>query len=538
MRFISSIIPLICKCRVLFYGLFWVWMIVGLTVVPVQAAASAVSAGKSVSRALPKWPSCDGNCTTQNISFVHVSDLHAHYNPDKSGSSPVGRIRGYYEQVKKENPFTLFTNSGDDYEKGSIAEELSEGKTTRQVVHAMRYDIRTLGNHDFAWGIEELLRYSNDPSAVVLAANVKMNSGKKGFYPDRTPGWTDFSVLTVGCVRIGFFGLVTKPVGENDQPHDGPYYRQHQELQTNFNFAGIARDIIARHRQEVDILVLVSHLGLQEDIVLAEETSGIDLILGGHTHSTTKTPLSVKNTMIVHTGAYGDTIGRIDMQYDVFNKRIAKTHLNLIANRPGEVPDDEHTERMVANILKPYEQELYKTITDVSQNQKKETMALIAARAAVEALKVDAAFVSEDMVWDEWNKGELTQQDILNAFRVERQPAASPGHSSLYRMEVKGQDLIHAATVLKNSAYWGLSRIDPKALYTIAVQKLPALNQKEFFGKTIGHSQPKPAAELWETVVSFAMGQKSAGLSLNQGLQDQNSANLVSIYKDLQQRIP
>jgi 2',3'-cyclic-nucleotide 2'-phosphodiesterase (5'-nucleotidase family) len=357
-----------------------------------------------------------------------------------------------------------------------------------------------------------------------------MNPGEKGLFPESPPGWTDFSVITVGCVRIGFFGLVTKPVGENDQPYDGPYYREHPGLQTDFNFTGIAGDIIARHRQEVDVLVLISHLGLQDDILLAQETSGIDLILGGHTHSTTKTPLRVKNTMIVHTGAYGENIGRMDITVDIHKKRIAESRFHLIANRPGEVPDDDHTGQRVADILKPYERELCEAIADVNQNQKKDTMALIAARAAVETFNIDAAVVSEDLVWQEWNKGELTRQDILNAFRVERQPAASPGHSSLYLVEVKGRDLIHAIAVLKNSAYWGPSRINPKALYTIALQKLPALNQTEIFGKTIGYSQPKPAAELWEAVVSFAMGQKSAGLSLNQGLQGRDPV-LVALLK-------
>ncbi|MFA5906308.1 MAG: metallophosphoesterase, partial [Desulfobacula sp.] len=178
MRFISPFIPLICPCRFLFHVLFWAWTIACLTGTPAHADAPAVTAGKTAGRDFSKWPSCDGHCTTQDISFVHVSDLHAQYNLDKNGSSPVGRIRGYYEQVKKENPFTLFTNAGDDYEKGSIAEELSRGKTTRQVVHALRYDVRTLGNHDFAWGIEELFRFSNDPSAVVLASNIRMTPGK------------------------------------------------------------------------------------------------------------------------------------------------------------------------------------------------------------------------------------------------------------------------------------------------------------------------------------------------------------------------
>jgi len=56
-------------------------------------------------------------------------------------------------QVKKENPFTLFTNAGDDYEKAQLAEELSRGQSTREVVEAMQYDVRALGNHDFAWGL-------------------------------------------------------------------------------------------------------------------------------------------------------------------------------------------------------------------------------------------------------------------------------------------------------------------------------------------------------------------------------------------------
>lgn len=508
MRFVSSLIPLTDRCRFLIHMLFWVWMMTRVILTPVYAGAPA---GRS---AIPKWPSCEGHCTTQNISFVHVSDLHARYNPDQNGSSPAGRIRGYYEQVKKENPFTLFTNAGDDYEKGSIAEELSHGKTTRQVVHAMRYDVRTLGNHDFAWGIEELLKFSNDPSAVVLAANVNLNPGDKHLFPDKGPGWTDFSVLTVGCVRIGFFGLVTRPLKENDQPYDGPYYREHPELEATFNFTELAKNIIAHHRPKVDILVLVSHLGLEDDILLAEQTSGIDLILGGHTHSTTKTPLRVKDTIIAHVGSYGENIGRMDMEYDILNKRIKETHFNLIANQPGEVPDDPYTEDLIAGILSPYQRELRETVTHVSQDQKKDDMALIAARAAVETLKIDAAVVSKQMVWQEWPQGKLTRQDILDAFRVERQPAASPGHSSLYLMDVQGKDLTHAVSVLKNFAYWGPSRIDPEALYTIAVQKIPALNQNEYFGRIISRSQPKPSTEVWQTVVSFAREQNFAGLSL------------------------
>nr|NJM03091.1 hypothetical protein [Desulfobacula sp.] len=525
MRFISPPRPPAGLHWFIFCFLFWAWIMAGPA--PAHAGAPAVTAGPEN----PKWPLCEGSCSSQNISFVHIADLHARYNPDKDGSSPAARIRGIYEQVKKENPFTIFTNAGDDYEKGSLAEELSRGRTTREVVHALRFDVRTLGNHDFAWGLEELFRFSHDPSAAVLAANIRTVSGKDGFPLSRAPGWTDFTILTVGCVRIGFFGLVTRPWGEADRPYDGPYFREYPALQADFKFAELAGDIIARHRQDVDLLVLVSHLGLEEDMALAKATRGIDLILGGHTHSTTPTPLLVNQTLIVHSGAFGETVGRMDMEYDVLNKRIADTRFRLIANRPGEAPEDEHTRGLVAGILEPYQQDLYEPVTDIRRDREKDTVALIAARAAMETLDIDAAFVHKGTVWQDWRQGELTRQDILDAFKVERQPSGTPGCSSLYRMEVRGRDLIHARTVLKNCVYQGPAGIRPDALYTIALQKPQALNQLEIFGKKIGCSEPKPAAELWETVVAFAQNLKSSGLSLDQGLQENAGSPLVALLK-------
>lgn len=502
-----------------------------ITIIPSCAWSNTSLSDAGVTTTLSKWPICDSRSATQEISFVHVSDIHAHYNPDKDGSTPVGRIRGYYEQVKDENPFTLFTDAGDDYEKGSIAEELSHGQSTREVVNAMRYDVRTLGNHDFAWGIEELLQFSHDPSAVVLATNTTLKRELAGPLAERSPGWTDFAVLTVGCVRVGFFGLLSKPWSDNDLQYDGPFYRDIPALQTDFHFAEIAREVIARHRQEVDVLVLVSHLGLYDDIALAEQTDGIDLILGGHTHSVMTRPVRVKNTTIVHVGAFAEHIGRYDIDYDLQKRRIVDTHFTLVTNRPGEIPADKRTDNEVTTILGKYQQALYETITDVSQDQSKRTMALIAARAAVENLKVDAALVSEKTVWQKWRPGGLSQQDILNAFRVEREPAGTPGVSSLYLVEVTGEDLLHAVAVLTDCAYWGPSRIEPTAFYTLAIQKPQAFNQLELFHRTIGLSPPEPAGELWQTVVAFARNRTVAGLSLDQGLQSPQNSKLIALLQ-------
>ena len=116
-------------------------------------------------------PECNPDAATQKLSFVHVGDLHARYGNASSDRFP--KLRRYYQSVLAENPYTLFTDAGDDYEKGSIAEVLSRGRDTRLATFDMGFDVRTLGNHDFAWGETETLRFSHDPKAVVLASNTR-----------------------------------------------------------------------------------------------------------------------------------------------------------------------------------------------------------------------------------------------------------------------------------------------------------------------------------------------------------------------------
>lgn len=454
-----------------------------------------------------RWPTCSREADSQTISFVHVADVHARYNPAPDGSSPLARVRGFVEQVRRENPFTVFTNAGDDYEKGSIAEELSQGRTTRQVVQAVQYDVRTLGNHDFAWGLAELLAFSHDPQAVVVAANTKMSGSGSG--------WVDYAELSVGCVRIGFFGLVSRPWNAKDEQYEGPFYADRPELRSDFDYLAIANEIIARHRQEVDLLVLVSHLGLPEDIALAEQTRGIDLILGGHTHSMMTEPLRVNDTTIIHAGAYAEKIGRFDLDFDLRDKRITAGRFVLVDNREGETPVHAPLDREVQRILAPFQEAIHADFASISAGQSKKKMALIAARAAVETLGADAAFVSGHAAWKEWQTGGLTQQDILDAFPVEREPAGHPGFSSLYLIRGTGTDLLRAGTALSGFAYWGPTTIDPAAEYTIAIQKPQALHQQEYFGREIGLAPPDHAAELWEAVVAFGRGRRAESLSLD-----------------------
>jgi 2',3'-cyclic-nucleotide 2'-phosphodiesterase (5'-nucleotidase family) len=506
--------------------LFLLLMLAG----PGSCLAAEAGSGSTTAR----WPVCPQEAQSQTISFVHVADVHARYNPAPNGSSPLARVRGFVEQVRRENPFTVFTNAGDDYEKGSIAEELSRGQTTRQVVHLMQYDVRTLGNHDFAWGMEELLAFSHDPTALVVASNTKMTGGGEA----GTPGWVDYAVLTVGCVRIGFFGLVSRPWNEKDEQYEGHFYPDRPELRSDFDYVGIAGEIIARHRREVDLLVLVSHLGLAEDMQLAERTEGIDLILGGHTHTVMTEPVRIKNTTIVHAGAYAERIGRFDLDFDLRDRRPIASRFVLADNLAGDTPVSAATDLQVKRIIGPYREAIQADFARLSAGQNRKNMALIAARAAVETLGADAALVSGRSAWKEWPSGNLTQQDVLDAFPVEREPAGKPGFTSLYLLRGTGADLLHAREALPDFAYWGPSGIDPAAVYTIAVQKPQALHQRHYFGREISLVAPDHGAELWQAVVAFGRGRSAARLFLDGETAPASGRDLVALLPPADRQAP
>lgn len=481
-----------------------------------------------------RWPTCEPGGDSQTISFVHVSDMHARYNPEAGGSSPMARVRGFADQVRGENPYTIFTNAGDDYEKGSIAEQLSRGWTTRQVVQAMGYDVRTIGNHDFAWGLDELLAYSHDPAAVVLATNTtntamaaKTVKTAKAGTGALEPGWVDYAEVMVGCVRIGFFGLLSRPWNENGEQYDGPYYAEHPELQTDFHYAAVARRIVEGHRRDVDLLVLVSHLGVHDDIRLAEEVEGIDLILGGHSHTTMTQPHRVGNTIIIHTGSHVEHLGRFDLDYDLHNRRITGSRFALVANEEGAAPADEAVSREIAGILGPYREAIEEDFVRLGAGRDKQEMAHIGARAAVETLGVDAVFISPHSTWKGGAPGGLTRQAILDIFPVEREPSATPGTSSLYLLQATGADLLHARASLPDFVYEGVEGIDPAAIYTIALPKPQAWRQARHFGRRISLAAPVPAGELWEIVGKFGYAQNNANLALDDKAEEKRDALLA-----------
>ena len=115
-----------------------------------------------------------------------------------------------------------------------------------------------------------------------------------------------------------------------------------------------------REKHKVDLVILLSHDGLPLDIALMKQVKGIDIVISGHTHDVTPTPVRVGDTLIVSPGSHGKFVGRMDLE--VRNGKLQSYRFKLIPVLSEVVPEDKGAKKLVEKWYKPYEKEFNEVI--------------------------------------------------------------------------------------------------------------------------------------------------------------------------------
>ena len=234
------------------------------------------------------------------FTIVHVNDVHGHIEPFTRDNAEVGalaKVAVYVEELRKENPNILLLSAGDMIH-GTNVVNLFGGLPMVEIMNHMGFDAMALGNHEFNYGQEQLLLLAKAAKFPFLSANVIRDDG--------TVFINDYNIFEVGGVKVGVFGL---------SPVETPILTHPKDV-IGLNFADpaeISAKMVDALAGQVDIVVCLSHLGYDDDRVIAAAVPGIDIIVGGHSHTTLAEPVVVGDTIIVQTGDWAENAGVLNV---------------------------------------------------------------------------------------------------------------------------------------------------------------------------------------------------------------------------------
>lgn len=245
------------------------------------------------------------------LVIIHTNDTHSHFDPIRGGESDglggiieraafVDSIRSVYPAEK-----VLMLHAGDFNQGSSYYSELG-GSLEPKIVNAMGYDCITLGNHELDEGIESLAQRLSVIECPVVCANCE--------FPDILQQYVSpTAVIERGGMRIGIIGMESDIATMVAAP-TAQRIRQLDNVETINKWTEHLRK-----EDKCNFVILLSHLGYDVDQEVVPQTKGLDLIIGGHTHTFVDDIIYVKDASgkkipIITDGCWGLQMGLIKIK--------------------------------------------------------------------------------------------------------------------------------------------------------------------------------------------------------------------------------
>ncbi|MGS0673951.1 bifunctional metallophosphatase/5'-nucleotidase [Shewanella sp. 125m-1] len=289
------------------------------------------------------------------LKLAHINDTHSHFDANRiqftiyeqqkeltlySHTGGYARIAHQLKQAKlaaKDNQQSfLFLHGGDSFQ-GTLYFNEFKGKANSDLLNMLQPDAMVLGNHEIDAGNEPVLDFLNDIDFPLLAGNMDLSQEcqQKTACLANHPNLLDLDPLTQAAKvllkplqdkQVAIIGITLDQMTEIARPDDDTHFVSAIET--------TRRSVAQLKASGIDHIIVLSHLGLDQDRVLAAEIDGISIIVGGHSHTLqgdfTAVGLSnmpygerVNDTAIVHAGKYAETIGIADITFDANGKVVS-----------------------------------------------------------------------------------------------------------------------------------------------------------------------------------------------------------------------
>jgi 5'-nucleotidase len=362
------------------------------------------------------------------------------------------KARELRDDVRRRGGHVLFLDAGDPFQ-GSLFYSHYKGRAELEVMNLAGYDAMAVGNHEFDDGAGPLAAFIKGAKFPVVSSNIDVHADKDlaGLLPSAL-------VVERGGRKIGIIGMTTEDTPLTSKP----------PATVKFIQAEIAVKPIVEgfKRQGVDIIIALSHLGIARDREVAAAIDGIDIIVGGHSHTVlsntiqnaagpypivAKSP-SGRNVPIVQAGAYSRYLGRIDLVFDREGNVVSWSGDTISLTQ--DIAEDAAIAAVIARLAVPLDEVRKRVIGSSAQeilqaNCRKEECLVgnLVADAILEKTKnlgVQAVIQNGGGLRAAIGQGDVTMGAVLTVL---------PFQNTIATLSLKGADLV---TALEN----GVSQVE------------------------------------------------------------------------------
>ena len=438
----------------------------------------------------------------KKLVLLHSNDMHGDFlaeNVDEDLVGGVAMLSGYVTKVRKEEPNTIYAIAGDMF-RGSVIDSEFQGISTIEIMNMISPDVVTIGNHETDYGLAHLLFLEKCARFPIINANfhIKTNNARL-FKP--------FLIIEKDGMKILFIGILTEQVLSQTK-NDGI-------IGTFVNMEEAAAEITkicnAYNAVDIDFTVLLTHIGFEEDKQLAamlDPALGVDVIIGGHSHTFIDEPAVVNNILIVQAGTGTDLIGRFDITVDTEENCVADYKWRTVPINKENCPVDTEIEALLKTFKGKTDEKYNRVVTRFvrelthPERNRETELGDLFADILRDSLSLDIFFLGsgsirntklgpivmfrdlcecfpyDDPVW----MLTVTGEQVLKMLRRFLRAGAFNGeHTEFYQVSEGVQVKVKTSTGEVVEAKFDGADIDPEKRYTVGLQNFHFKNLKDFF---------------------------------------------------------
>lgn len=366
----------------------------------------------------------------QKLVLLHSNDMHGDFlaeAKDDYHEGGVSLLSGFIKQVRDEEDNVIYAIAGDMF-RGSVIDSEYRGFSTIELMNFLAPDVVTLGNHEVDYGLAHLLFLERCAKFPIVNANMYIKT-------NHTRLFTPYKILDVNGLKVMFIGIVTEEVLASTRSEEiiGSFI----DVWDAARQIGVIVDNYKTTR--VDLTVLLTHIGFDKDQELAsllDPNWGIDMIIGGHTHTLLSEPCIINNIPIVQVGVGTDQIGRFDINIDTDEHKMIDYSWKCIPItsqycKPDPVLEEvlknykSHTDRKYSKIITNFK----RTLTHPDRYQETELGNLFA-----DLLQVDSSFEVMLMA-----SGSIRLKEMGPIVQYQELKECVPYNAPVYMLEVTGE---------------------------------------------------------------------------------------------------